>query len=1209
MAESGGQQWQFWIDRGGTFTDVIGRAPDGSLHVRKLLSERPELYADAAIAGIREVLQVPPHLPIPTGCIAAVHMGTTVATNALLERGGDPVLLVTNRGHADALRIGYQARPKLFALHIQKLSPLFADVIEVPGRVSASGEEVEALDLEVARTRLQRAHGRGLRSCAIVMLHGYRFPGHEQALSQLAHSIGFAQVSTSHAVSPLRRFIARGETTVADAYLSPVLRRYVGQVRSALPDVRLLFMQSNGGLVDASRFSGKDSVLSGPAGGIVGAAKTSQRAGLTRVITFDMGGTSTDVALFEGAYERREETIIAGVRLRVPMLNIHTVAAGGGSVLQYRQGRYQVGPESAGATPGPACYRRGGPLTVTDANVMLGRIQAAYFPKIFGADGQQALDADTVIERFEALAQELSSEGDSRRAADVAAGFLHIAVESMASAIKQISVGRGHDVTHYALCCFGGAGGQHACLVADTLGMREVIIHPLAGVLSAYGMGLGERRTIRHLPLGQPLSPALLSASAASVEALTREVSAAMVAAGADRAHLRAELSAHLHYAGSDTQLTVPLRGSQAQTQAQALSEDFAQAHRRRFGFVLPDRAVVVAALSVELIAEEPQAPDSSEISAPKAPAAPTARVAMYCDGNHRQVPLHLREHLAPGQPIAGPAIIQEAMSTTVVDPGWHACADSGGRLRLTRASEAERPTRASTERDPVLLEVFNQRFMSIAEQMGVTLAQTAHSVNIKERLDFSCALFDRRGELVANAPHVPVHLGSMGLAVKALIESQKCITKGDAFALNAPYNGGTHLPDITVITPLFDHAGGEPLFFVASRGHHADVGGVTPGSMPARSTTVEQEGVLIDAVRIVSEGGFHEDEFRRLMASPPYPARNIDQNVADIKAQLAANETGIRELGRMIAHFGLDVVNAYMQHVQDNAEEAVRRVLRSLRDGEAQQAMDDGSIVAVRVEVDHAARSAVVDFTGTSPQRPNNFNAPSAVCYAVVLYVFRTLIDEEIPLNAGCLRPLTLIIPEGSMLSPVAPAAVVAGNVETSQVIAEALYRALGAVAGSQGTMNNLTFGDSTHQYYETLCGGAGAGPGFAGADAVQTHMTNSRLTDPEVLEARFPVRVDEFAIRRGSGGEGRYRGGDGAIRRLRFLSPMTAAVLSNSRRVAPTGLAGGGPGKCGNNRVEREDGSVTRLSGVEEFSLQAGDTLVIETPGGGGWEPVPEC
>ena len=1194
--------WQFWIDRGGTFTDLVAKAPDGALHSHKLLSERPEAYADAALRGIRDVLGLAPDAPLPAAEIDAVKMGTTVATNALLERRGEPCLLVTTRGFADALRIGYQNRPRLFDRHVVLPDMLHARTIEIDERIAADGTVLRPLDEDAARAALAGAREAGLRACAILFMHGYRHHVHERRAAEIAREAGFAQVSASHEVAPLMKLVGRGDTTVADAYLSPVIRRYVAGVAAETGGAPLMFMQSNGGLADAGHFQGKDAILSGPAGGVVGAARTAAAAGLERIVGFDMGGTSTDVSHYDGAFERTLDNRVAGVRVRAPMMRIHTVAAGGGSILHFDGARYRVGPDSAGADPGPACYRRGGPLTVTDCNVMLGKLDPAFFPKVFGADGRQPLDRAVVAGKFAALADEIhAATGDRRTPAEVAEGFLAIAVDNMANAIKTISTRRGHDVTACALAGFGAAAGQHVCLVADALGMSRVFLHPLAGVLSAYGMGLADVRAIRERTLETALDAASMPAIDSALDSLEAEARRAVLEQGVAADRVSAVRRLALRYDGTDSTLDIEHGGREAVLAA------FEAAHRRRYGFTSPGRAIVVESAGAEAIGAGDDLPDPERLpaAAPPAAPAPVGETRIHGAGT---APIHDRTALAPGHRIAGPAIVVEPTATTVVEPGWEARATARGDLMLERTAPRPRRSAPGTDVDPVMLEIFNNLFMSIAEQMGSVLENTAHSVNVKERLDFSCAIFDPAGRLVANAPHMPVHLGSMGESVRAIVARRGAAQKpGDVYVLNAPYAGGTHLPDVTVVTPVFDAAGVAILFYVASRGHHADIGGLTPGSMPSESRVIEEEGVLIDNVTLVSGGRMREAEMRALLASGPWPARNPDQNLADLRAQIAANRKGVAEVSRTIGQYGLATVQAYMGHVQDNAAESVRRVLDTLSDGRFVLPLDSGHEIRVAVSVDRAARRARIDFAGTSAQTANNYNAPAAVCRAAVLYVFRTLVDDDIPLNEGCLEPLDLAIPEGSMLNPRYPAAVVAGNVETSQAVANALYGALGVLAASQGTMNNLTFGNARHQYYETICGGTGAGPGFDGTSAVHSHMTNSRLTDPEVLEWRFPVVLESFAVRRGSGGAGRFRGGDGTVRRLRFLEPMTAAILSNHRRVPPFGLAGGAPGAPGHNRVERADGTVDTLPHAATAMVAAGDAIVIETPGGGGYGAPP--
>ncbi|MDX2821524.1 hydantoinase B/oxoprolinase family protein [Streptomyces ipomoeae] len=1186
--------WQFWVDRGGTFTDLVACRPDGRLLTHKLLSDNPARYADAAVARVRELLHG------SDAPIEAVRMGTTVATNALLERTGERTLLVITRGFRDALRIAYQNRPHIFAREIELPEPLYERVVEADERIAADGTVLRAPDLDALAEDLRSAYDDGIRAVAVVCMHSHLHPAHEQAIGELAARIGFPQISLSSEVSPLMKLVPRGDTAVVDAYLSPVLRRYVRHVADELRGVRLMFMQSNGGLVEAGQFRGKDAILSGPAGGIVGMARMSQLAGFDRVIGFDMGGTSTDVSHFAGEYERVFTTQLAGVRLRAPMLDIHTVAAGGGSVLHFDGSRYRVGPDSAGADPGPACYRGGGPLTVTDANVMLGRIQPAHFPRVFGPDGEQPLDAALVRDRFADLAREIRDHtGDDRTPEQVAEGYLQIAVTNIAGAVKRISVQKGHDVTRYALTTFGGAGGQHACKVADSLGIRTVLVPPMAGLLSALGIGLADTTAMREQSVEAPLEPASMPGVLKTADDLESAARAELLAEDVPENRIRVVRRAQLRYDGTDTALTVEL------TAPDSMRRAFEERHRATYSFTL-DRPIVVEALSVEATGLTTP-PDLSALAPYEGRIADPRTVSLHTGGAWHDVPLHRREELPPGEAVTGPAIIAEAGATTVVDDGWRAATTHDGHLVMERAAITESSDHG-TKSDPVLLEVFNNLFMSIAEQMGARLESTAQSVNIKERLDFSCALFDPDGNLVANAPHIPVHLGSMGTSVKEVIRRRGAAMRpGDTYAVNDPYHGGTHLPDITVITPVFDTEGDHILFHVASRGHHAEIGGIQPGSMPAHSRTIDEEGVLFDNWLLAENGRFREQETLRLLTEAPYPSRNPGTNLADLRAQIAANQKGVDEVTRMIDDFGLDVVQAYMRHVQDNAEEAVRRVIDALDDGEYAYETDSGAVIRVAVRVDRENRSATIDFTGTSAQLAGNFNAPFAVVNAAVLYVFRTLVADDIPLNDGCLRPLNIVVPPGSMLAPEPPAAVVAGNVETSQAITGALYAALRVQAEGSGTMNNVTFGNERHQYYETVASGSGAGDGFPGAPVVQTHMTNSRLTDPEVLEWRLPVRLDEFAVRRGSGGAGQWRGGDGAVRRIRFHEPMTVSTLSQHRRIPPYGMAGGAPGALGANRVERADGDVVELGGSDSLDIGPGDVLVIETPGGGGYGPPP--
>ncbi len=1191
--------WQFWIDRGGTFTDIVARDPRGLLSTHKLLSENPERYPDAAIAGIRAVLGLAPGAPIPAGVIDCVKMGTTVATNALLERKGERTLLVVNCGFADALRIGNQARPRLFDLHVVLPTLLYEEVVELPGRVGIDGDEIEPPDDDAARDAFAAARARGIVAVAIVLMHAWKHPAHEQRLAVLATEAGFTQVSASHAVSPLLRLVPRGDTTVVDAYLSPILRRYVDSVAAKLGGTRLYFMQSGGGLAEARHFQGKDAILSGPAGGIVGAARTAAMAGIERIIGFDMGGTSTDVALYDGAFERAFETEIAGVRMRAPMMAINTVAAGGGSILHFDAARFQVGPDSAGANPGPACYRRGGPLTVTDANVCVGKIQPAHFPPIFGPDADAPLDAEVVRRGFAAMT---AQTGDDPRA--VAEGFLRIAVANMANAIKQVSVQKGHDAARFALACFGGAGGQHACLVADELGMETVFIHPYAGVLSAYGMGLADQIVLCEQAVEVALSAGAMLELHALARQLENKARHGLASQGSDPDAAVVGARLHVRYAGTEAALTVEL------TDPDRIRDDFTRAHRARFGFATPERGLMVETVAVEAVAAGERPVEATIAARGAEPLASVDRVAMWSGGRSHDTPVFDRAALCAGDQIDGPALIREANATTVVEPGWRAAVSVLDHMTLRRAVPRAGLAAAGTDRaDPVLLELFNNLFMNVAEQTGAVLQNTSLSVNIKERLDFSCAIFDGGGALVANAPHVPVHLGAMGESVRTVIASRGGSLKpGDVVALNNPYNGGTHLPDVTVITPVFDADGRDMIFFVGNRGHHADIGGITPGSTPPDSHTLEEEGVVIDNFLLVDGGVFNEAGFRAMLAGAKYPARSPDVNVADVKAQVAANARGVQELARVVARHGWPTVRAYMTHVMDNAEESVRRVIDRIGDGAFDYTMDDGSPLRVKVTVDRAARSVTVDFTGTGPQRADNFNAPPAVTRAAVLYVFRCLVGADIPLNDGCLKPIRIVIPPRTFLSPAPGAAVVAGNTEVSQATCNALFGALGAIACSQATMNNFLFGDDTRQYYETICGGTGAGPlaeggGFDGTSAVQTHMTNTRMTDPEILELRYPVVLEEFSIRRGSGGAGQWRGGDGSRRRIRFREAMTGIIVASRRRVPPFGLQGGADGAAGRQWVERADGTTQALTGTDQAELRPGDVFGIETPGGGGY------
>jgi 5-oxoprolinase (ATP-hydrolysing) len=1192
--------WQFWIDRGGTFTDIVAHTPDEKVITRKLLSDNPELYQDAALQGIRDILQLSAD-EVPPGVIDSVKMGTTVGTNALLERKGEAVALLINRGHRDCLRIGYQNRPDIFALKIRRPAQLYQRVVEIDARITAQGEILRPLDLAEARRKLEAIYQDGIRAVAIALLHAWRYPDHERTLGQLARAVGFTQISLSHQVSPLPKMVARAATCVLDAYLSPLLRRYVGQVQQGLSEkgksTRLLFMQSNGGLVSAKNFQGKDSILSGPAGGIVGAIAVAESAGLKKIIAFDMGGTSTDVAHYAGELERAAETEIAGLRLRTSMLHIHTVAAGGGSILTFDGLRYRVGPESAGANPGPACYRRNGPLTVTDANLLLGKLP--HFPKVFGAKGDLPPDADLVRQRFTELSAHIqTATGDSRSPEQVAEGFLLIAVENMAEAIKKISVQKGYPLGDYALCCYGAAGAQHACLLADRLGMQTVLLHPLAGVLSAYGIGLADFRIVKEQAAEELWEKVDAEALAHRFRRLEQQARLALEKQGIDGSRIQSHWRISLRFQGTDTAVSCNF------AEPAVLLDEFEQRYRRQFGFYYQNRPLIMASVQVECSGKDAGQRVDFSVSAEGRTGRPDTVTQLFSQNRWRSTPVYRREQMPVESSIAGPAIVVEPMSTIVIEPGWRGQLRSDGNVLLTRCEVMTKSSISADRVDPVLLEIFGKRFMSVAEQMGFVLQNTAHSVNIKERLDFSCALFDSNGSLIANAPHIPVHLGSMGESVKALLQRYGYdLQPGDAYLTNSPYAGGTHLPDITVITPVFIDKHPQPQFFVASRGHHADVGGISPGSMPAYSRHIDDEGVLSDGLKLVDRGHWQEAALRQWLASNPNPARNPEQNLADLQAQIAANQKGAQELKLMTIAYSLPVVLAYMHYVQDHAEACVRRLLTKLPEGRFDYMLDQGARIAVQVSIDRNQRSAIIDFTGASLQLPDNFNAPAAVVKAAVLYVFRTLLKDDIPLNAGCLKPLTIRIPAGSMLNPEYPAAVAAGNVETSQYIVDALYGALGVLAGSQGTMNNFSFGDHQHQYYETICGGAGAGEGFDGTDAVHTHMTNSRMTDTEILEQRFPVVVTEFSVRAGSGGPGRYYGGDGAIRRIQFRAPMQVTLLSSHRIHPPFGLNGGLPGTVGRNVLVLANKSEHVLPGCVEIQVNVGDLISIETPGGGGF------
>ena len=1193
--------WQFWIDRGGTFTDIVAKKPDGKIIIDKLLSENSDAYKDAAVEGIRRILELKKDDKIPTDIISSVKMGTTVATNALLERKGDRTLLLITKGFGDLLRIGYQNRPLLFDLNIKLPELLYERVVEVSERLNEKGEVVTKLNEEEVRNSLIKAKSDGINSVAIAFMHSYINPDHENKIEQIAKEENFNQISVSHKVSPLIKLVGRGDTTVVDAYLSPILRRYVNQVSEELKDTKstqLMFMQSNGGLTDANLFQGKDALLSGPAGGVVSMTQTGKQAGFNKLIGFDMGGTSTDVCHFAGEFERSFETELAGVRIRAPMMQINTVAAGGGSILFYKDGRFQVGPESAGAIPGPASYGRGGPLTVTDCNVLLGKLNPDFFPKVFGKTGDQPLNFEIVKKKFLDLSDIISKEKNEPMMDifKMAEGFLKIAVENMANAIKKISIQKGYDLTNYMLNCFGGAGGQHACNVADSLGISNVMIHPYAGVLSAYGMGLAEIRSIREGHFEKNITNILDAENL--IEILSSQAKKDLNDQDISDASIILLKNAFLHYKGSHQNLEIKF------DTPENMRKSFEQEHKKRFGFFVQDREIFIEMLTVEAVGKKTENYDFLNPNTSTTKANPIAFKKMYVNGSEINTPIYKRDELIIGQNISGPAIIVEATGTNIIDDGWSGTLDKHYNLILSRVEEKKLQKGIGTSVDVVMLEVFNNLFMNIAEQMGATLANTAYSVNIKERLDFSCALFNNEGSLVANAPHVPVHLGSMSEAIKTVVRLNKDnIYPDDVFVLNAPFNGGTHLPDVTVITPVFDKNGKEIIFFVASRGHHADIGGKTPGSGPPDSKHIEEEGVLIDNFKLFDKGIFREQEMRKILSSGKYPCRNVEHNMADLAAQVAANKTGINEINSMIDQFGIETVHAYMNHVQDNAEESIRNAIVNLKQGEYEYELDNGEFIRVNVKIDKENREAIIDFTGTAPKNPFNYNAPMAVCYAVILYVFRTLVGNNIPLNEGCFKPIKIIIPNNSMINAKYPSAVIAGNTEVSQLTCNALFGALGVIAGSQATMNNFIWGNEKIQNYETICGGTGAGPNFHGTSAIQTHMTNTRSTDPEVLETRFPVRLEEFSIRKNSGGKGKFNGGDGVTRKLRFLEPMTVTTLCSHRKIKPFGLNGGGPGDCGKEWLEKADGSILSLSGNDSCQVKINDLFVMETPGGGAF------
>ncbi|MES0490913.1 MAG: hydantoinase B/oxoprolinase family protein [Leptospirales bacterium] len=1232
---------RFWIDRGGTFTDIIRQDPDGKLTTLKLLSENPGQYRDAAIEGIRQLLKLKPGEKPPR--LESVKMGTTIATNALLERRGDKTILIVTKGFGDALKIGYQNRPRIFEINIKLSLQLYEKVIEAPERIGPDGTIFQQLDLEEITPALKKARKEGIASVAICLMHGYRYPAHEIRIGKLCEKIGFTRISLSHKVGPLIKFISRAETTVADAYLSPILRRYVKSIETALPPAKLYFMQSSGGTTGAERFHGKDAVLSGPAGGVIGMVKTAKKAGFNKVIGFDMGGTSTDVSHFNGELERTNEAEVAGIKIRVPMLNIHTVAAGGGSICHFTGGRYRVGPQSSGALPGPACYRNGGPLSVTDCNIITGKIDPEYFPSVFGPGKNLPPDKTPSIAKMKELAEQIKAEtGTLPTIPEIAEGFINIAVDNMARAIKKISIERGYDLRKYLLNCFGGAGGQHACLVAETLGISSILIHEHAGVLSAYGIGVSDLSTMEENSVEKPWRPETIPFLEQLFDALKKTARTTIAQQGFLENNIETVKTIYLRYLDSDVSIQVNYNYTKNDyhLSVDSAQVEFEKKHRARYGFIHPEKELIVETASVECIGKNPEEITEEQINEKRSEpivnlqsqwnknsktntTKPTPRKTLNIrtKGKDYKTPLYHKEDFKENFILKGPALIIDQNSTIAVEPGWQAEWNRRGWILLQKMEDKNdlkvqsKIDNKESKPDPIKLEIFNNLFMNIAEQMGAVLSNTAQSVNIKERKDFSCALFDAAGNLIANAPHIPVHLGSMSDSVRSIKNAGFAIQPGDVFALNDPFNGGTHLPDVTVITPVFaptsttdidSNEKGETdiLFFTGSRGHHGDIGGTTPGSMPPLSKDPVEEGVLIDRFLLSRAGKLREREFIELLKKGKYPARNPMRNLGDIKAQIAANEKGKEELHKAVRELGIEEVKSYMVHVQNNGEENVRRVIAKLKNGYYEIEMDNGAKICVKVSVNQKKRSVKIDFKGTSEQQKNNFNAPVSICRAAVLYVFRCLVKDDIPLNEGCLKPIEIILPKGTFLNPTPPAAVVAGNVETSQAIVDALFAALDEMAPSQGTMNNFTFGDETNQYYETICGGSGAGPGFNGTGPVHTHMTNSRLTDPEILEWRYPVLVQEFSIRKNSGGAGKWKGGDGALRLITFLKKMDGAILSNRRVIAPCGLNGGENAKPGINQILRKNGQIENLTGCCEFTLNKGDVISIATPGGAGYK-----
>ena len=1201
--------WSFWIDRGGTFTDTLALNPNGRILSSKFLSVNPEKYLDAAIHSIRKFLSVPNEQKILVSQIDSIKLGTTVATNALLERKGSRTVLVTTQGFEDQLRLGYQNRPDIFARKINLPDQLYEKVVSVKERVLANGHIFKSLEINSVRDALQTCVEEGITSCAIVLMHGYKFINHEKKIAKLAIQLGFQQVSASHEVNPQIRFVERGDTTVLDAYLTPVLRKYINQLEENFEgDLgrRLMFMQSNGGLTIPKLFHGKDAVLSGPAGGVVGAVEVSLRLGEKKIIGFDMGGTSTDVCHFSGKYERVFRGEIAGTRLASPMMNIHTVAAGGGSVLSYSAGRLQVGPESAGANPGPACYGKGGPLTVTDANVITGRLRPEFFPPIFGKKGNQNLDKQASILAIDPFSQQLQ-----RTAETLAEDWLSIATQNMVSAIKKISVQRGYNVLNYCLTVFGGAGGQFACEIAEKLGMSKCLLHSKASLLSAYGIGLATIRRVRKESVEKPLLDKGMESLISQISVIREALKVEVLDQGVELGELESETTIFLKSENTDTSFPIVFQS------VQEMRRSFKKSFKKQFGFLVETNSIIVDSISVEVYQKRKSLDISSKSSGKlsKKAAKFFTTEQVFINDKWQNCKFIRKEDLNLDDYVNGPAIIIEAFTSVLVKPGWQAqlTQDKSIFLKKSQHRKHKHRTFVTTKPDPMLLEVFNNMFMSIAEQMGIVLENTAQSVTIKERLDFSCAVFDSSGNLIANAPHMPVHLGSMEASVKAVIKKNKNICCEDIYALNAPYDGGTHLPDITVVKPVFYGSDSKLIFFVASRGHHTDIGGLTPGSMPPDSRDIQDEGVYIENFKLVDSGYFLTKEIKHILSTAKYPVRAIDTNLADLRAQVAACEKGQKELNRLIEEYGSDLVQTYTSFVNKNASEMVKSILPSVKPGSYLYKMDndiDGNKrqIAVSVELQNKPLRVTIDFSGTTLQTKTNFNAPEPVTRAAVLYAIRILVGGAIPMNSGLMSNIKIILPKGTMLSPRYPAAVIAGNVETSQAVTSALLLAFGIQAAAQSTMNNVTWGNDKYQYYETICGGTGAGilangKAHSGTSGVHSHMTNSRLTDPEILELRFPVILEQFSLRKDSGGTGLAKGGNGVVRKIRFLESMNFSIISGHRSVPPPGLHGGTGGSVGLTILERQNGEQIILDACDKISLIKDDLIIIKTPGGGGY------